>query len=367
MRTDAAGSRARAGGAARAAGLAVAAAACAAASGCATPAGVVFEPAASSPSWPPPPDTARIRALGQLRSADDLRAGRGGLERLGDALFGREPARGMVSPMAVCTDGGERVFVADPGAQAVHAFDLGTRRHAVWSPAEAWARLLQPVGIAYDAAHGRVLVSDSQAGRVVAFSPDGKPLGEMGRGALRRPCGLAVDPSTGRVYVADAAAHQVVVLGPDGEETARAGTRGSGPGEFNYPTNVALGTAAGGAGTVVYVSDSLNFRVQALTADLAPLRTVGRKGDMPGYFAQPKGVGVDSEGHLYVVDAHFEAVQLFDDQGRLLMSFGREGTGPGEFWLPAGLSVDARDRVWIADSYNRRVQAFQYLHEGVRP
>ena len=38
---------------------------------------------------------------------------------------------------------------------------------------------------------------------------------------------------------------------------------------------------------------------------------------MPGYFAQPKGIAVDSEDHLYVVDANFEAVQIFDAGGTL--------------------------------------------------
>jgi DNA-binding beta-propeller fold protein YncE len=81
---------------------------------------------------------------------------------------------------------------------------------------------------------------------------------------------------------------------------------------------------------------------------------------MPGYFAQPKGVAIDSEGHLYVVDGQFETVQIFDDQGQLLMDFGEEGNRPAEFWLPAGIFIDPADRIWIADSYNRRVQVFDY-------
>jgi sugar lactone lactonase YvrE len=84
---------------------------------------------------------------------------------------------------------------------------------------------------------------------------------------------------------------------------------------------------------------------------------------MPGYFAQPKGLSVDSEGHVYVVDANFETVQLFTDDGRLLMDFGTEGRAPGEFWLPAGIYIDAGDRIWVADTYNRRVQVFDYLPE----
>lgn len=84
---------------------------------------------------------------------------------------------------------------------------------------------------------------------------------------------------------------------------------------------------------------------------------------MPGTFSQPKGLATDADDHLYVVDANFEAVQIFDDQGRLLLDFGQEGQGPGAFWLPAGIFIDPANHVWVADSYNRRVQVFEYLPE----
>jgi hypothetical protein len=66
---------------------------------------------------------------------------------------------------------------------------------------------------------------------------------------------------------------------------------------------------------------------------------------------------------VYVIDAHFECVQIFDPQGRLLLTFGEEGHGPGQFWLPTGIHIDDDDRIWIADSYNRRVQVFDYRPE----
>ena len=85
---------------------------------------------------------------------------------------------------------------------------------------------------------------------------------------------------------------------------------------------------------------------------------------MPGYFAQPKGIAVDTQGHVYAVDANFETVQIFNDQGALLMDFGQEGHQPGAFWLPAGIFIDRRNRIWVADCYNRRVQVFDFLQEG---
>ena len=63
--------------------------------------------------------------------------------------------------------------------------------------------------------------------------------------------------------------------------------------------------------------------------------------------ARVVGVGLCVVDHLYVVDAAFEAVQIFDRDGALLLSFGEEGTGPGQFWLPSAIHIDANDRIWI--------------------
>ena len=61
----------------------------------------------------------------------------------------------------------------------------------------------------------------------------------------------------------------------------------------------------------------------------------------PGLFARPKGVAVDQEGRIYVVDAATQVVQLFDADGKLLMFFGRAGSGTeGELSLPAVVKVN---------------------------
>ena len=322
--------------------------------GCATKPGVIFPPLASAVQWPPPPDEPRIAWVGQLATSADLKPGMNGFAALGQALFGKEPARSMLSPIAVCTDNGDRVFVADSNAQLVHVFDLATRQYAMWKPGKGQPALSQPVGIAWDGLGKRLLVSDSVGGVIFIFNSAGGYVGQMGADVLQRPVGLVVD-GQGRVLVADSKAHQVVVFGADGKLQQRLGTRGEGLGQFNYPTNVALDRAG-----LLYVADSLNFRVQQFDAQFKPIAAFGKKGDLPGYFAQPKGVATDSEGHVYVVDGQFENVQIFDGQGRVLMDFGEEGAGPGQFWLPTAIYIDSHDRLWVTDSYNRRVQVFDY-------
>lgn len=341
---------------------AVAAVAGAGLSGCGSAPGEVFDGKGPVRVWPSPPDEARIRYVGELKTSADLKPGRSFGKGVGELLFGKEAALGMLSPMGVCTDGKDRVFVADSNAQVLHVFDLGTRAYSRWAPPGRTPGFGQPVAVAFDSFGGRVLVSDSVGGVVETFDLAGVYKGALGAGVLKRPCGIAVDGTNGRVFVVDVVAHQVVVFNAAGEEIARAGGRGSGPGEFNYPTNVALD----GEGRM-YVSDTLNFRVQVFDSELRPIKQIGKKGDMPGYFSQPKGISVDAEGHVFVVDANFEAVQVFDGEGELLMTFGREGQGAGEFWLPAGIYADASGRVWVADTYNKRVEVFETIARRKSP
>lgn len=327
--------------------------------GCAGSKGPVFAPLQAPPRWPPPPAAPRIEYVGQLRTDRDLGKGRS----LGEVVFGDESARSMLSPYGVCTDGGDRVFVSDGNAQIVHVFDLASRRYESWpagadDATDGAPALAQPLGLAWDP-RGRLLVADGVGGQVFVMDGAGRNIGAIGPGVLTRPSGVAVDPASGRIFVADAAAHEVVVFDGAGSVQRRLGGRGVEPGQFNFPTNVALDREGR-----LYVSDSLNFRVQVFDAELQPLRRIGGPGDRPGSFSQPKGLAIDGDRHLYVVDAHFESIQIFDDAGRLLLTFGREGHGPGEFWLPAGIHVDGRNRIWIADTYNRRVQVFQYLPEA---
>jgi len=67
------------------------------------------------------------------------------------------------------------------------------------------------------------------------------------------------------------------------------------------------------------------------------------------------------------VDALFDNIQVFDAEGRLLMSFGKPGQELGEFWLPSGIFIDRHNRIYVSDSYNKRVQIFQYLKGGELP
>lgn len=312
----------------------------------------------AGPYWPSPPPNARLAYSLQFRSEKDFAHSKRTLwERVKRVLVGTQEEWALRSPYGLDA-WRDRLYVADSQAQTVWVADLAGQTFSPFVRAKEKAPLPSPVGVAVEE-DGRVFVSDTRLNAVLVFSPKGKPLGAVGGKRFARPTGLAVDRSRHLLYVVDTARNQVVVFSTASlKEVRRFGRPGTGPGEFNLPVHVSVRSG------VVYLVDTLNFRVQIFSPDGDFVGQVGQMGDGPGDLPRPKGVGVDGEGNVYVADALFDNVQVFDRLGRLLMSFGGLGEKAGQFWLPAGLVVDERNRICVVDSANRRVQVFQYLGRG---
>jgi DNA-binding beta-propeller fold protein YncE len=311
-------------------------------------------------AWPAAPEQPRVSFVRSFSNPEQLGIDKGGLLRFfRELLFGKEP-REMARPYGIAVSpGGDRICVADPGARAVHVFDLRSGAY-VAIRSSGGESLRSPVGVALDQ-RGNLYVADSERSEILVFDPGLRPVFNFGREQrLERPTGIAAAGQ--RLYVADTAAHQVVVFevsGASARELYRFGGRGTGPGRFNYPVDIALRGS-----DRVYVNDSMNFRIQVFDGQGGYLDSMGSPGGQTGQLQRSKGIALDSDGNLYVVDALADTVQIFDQRARFLLNFGGPGSGDGAFWLPSGMAIDDADRIYVVDSYNRRVQIFQYLKEG---
>ena len=263
----------------------------------------------------------------------------------------------IVRPYATTHDSLGRLLVADPGQRGVHIFDFEKHKYQ-FLKAPKDRPMASPIGVVCDSADN-IYVTDSLRARVYVFDARGRFVRTLGDSLLQRPTGIALDRATRRLYLTDTLRHQVVVFALDGTPLPAIGRRGAGPGEFNYPT--ALTIASGR----LYVVDSMNFRIETFTlADGKFAGAFGQLGTQSGTLNRPKGIAADTFGNLYVVDALFETVQVFDPAGRLLYYFGSSGVRPGQFQLPSGISIDDRNVITIADSLNHRVQVFRYRSQG---
>lgn len=315
--------------------------------------------------WPPAPEVPRFLYSGTLTGEPNFRnpGGEGApLRTFGRWLVGLDAAAQkpvvLQRPSGLTGDGEGRLFVSDTSRQAVFVFDEKAGELQVWEYARALTRFVSPSGLALGE-RGELWVADADLGLVVRLDARGEPLAAIGRGQLQRPTGLARDPRNGELYVADTYAHDIKVFDAQGQLLKVLGRRGEGVGEFNFPTHLAF------AGGSLYVTDTLNSRVQVYdTAGGVWSRRFGSRGLFLGDLVRPKGVSVDSEGNVYVVESYHDSLLVFSPRGEFLLPIGGTGTATGRFYLPAGVWVDGRNRVHVADMFNGRVVLFQFLGGG---
>lgn len=303
----------------------------------------------SGPAWPPPPERARIRHTRTIDARTGLGRETGFFGKILGTLFGgKRMDAWLVQPVGIAVSPEGAIFVADPGAHAVHVVDPRENRYEI-IPETKFGAFESPVGVAVGG-DGLIYVSDTERGDVVVMDGDGD--GErLIKGPLVRPTGVHVSGDT--LYVTDTGVHRVFLLSTEGELLGSFGGRGAGTSEFNFPVAVAVRES-------VYVLDGLNYRVQAFGRAGGFAGAFGEIGNVAGRFAAPKGIALDSDGDIYVTDALMDNVQIFDRTGRLLLIFGRNGDGDGEFSAPGGIAIGPDDSIYVVDSINRRIQIFRY-------
>ncbi|MFC1483460.1 6-bladed beta-propeller [Candidatus Neomarinimicrobiota bacterium] len=259
----------------------------------------------------------------------------------------------MVRPIGTTIDRNHRIYVTDPGAACVHIFDPTKNTYRRLTSAGNHNLLQSPVDIKVTS-EGRAFVTDSERAEVIAYDHKDEYLFTI-KGYFQRPTGICIRDS--RVYVVDTALNRIFTFDINGIYLGEYGRRGTQPGEFNFPVFIT-------ATEDLIIADAMNFRIQVLGPEMESKLVFGEMGDVQGTFARPKGIGVDSDGHIYVVDGLFNAFQIFDKGGNLLLVVGSSGYMPGQFNLPAGLFIDDEDKIYVVDTMNRRVQIFQYLGES---
>jgi DNA-binding beta-propeller fold protein YncE len=323
---------------------------------------------------PPPPDLLleggrKLSFERTFSSEREVLGPRGFWTKVLDIVAGEPQRHFMVRPYGIAVDSRGRVIVTDPGMSGIHVFDFEQHKYKFIQRKDKDDNSLRsPQCVALDA-QDNIYVTDSESGRIFIFDSNGKfkrVIGSLrgGEGYFKRPTGIAVDSAIQRIYVTDTLRNKIFVLDMQGSILQTIGATGDRPGEFNFPTELVL------HGNEIAVVDAMNFRVQVFDRSGTFRYMVGTLGDGLGSLFRPKGIGFDSEGHLYVVDGALSTVQIFDRQAELLYYFGTWGPLPGAFDLPSGLFITRNDRIYVVDSSNRRVQVFRYygkLPEEARP
>ncbi len=200
----------------------------------------------------------RVRLIDPATAAEQV---------LGD--YGLEPGQ-YLCPQRIAADGAGRLIVSDHGMGSTNRIQVvqldGTAVRVFGGPAPADGGLVRPMGVVA-LPGGDVLVSDQRAG-IVRYAADGACRGTLPGwpfGDEVLVYGLARSPD-GTLYCTDLEGHRVLRLAADGTPTGVLGGRGSEPGLFLEPWDVAW--YAG----FLYVADMGNHRVQRFAAERADWR-----------------------------------------------------------------------------------------------
>jgi sugar lactone lactonase YvrE len=339
--------------AARHARLLAAALAAAALAGCATA-------KQKSVVWPPPPETPRIKWVRTFATEDDL--GGSGFRALGRVFIPGDPEAAIAQPTGLALSPDEKtLYVTCNAARRVLAVNVekGTLRR-VALPDDSLPG--GPFGVAVDA-EGNLYVSDHGKNVVWVYRPDGGLLRRFGEEKLERPTGIAIDRRRQVVYVTSGVSttsthHRVEVFSLQGKHLRTIGTRGHGPGEFNFPANLAVSRDGN-----LLVADMLNFRIQTFDPDGQLLGMFGGIGaGRPGVFDKLKSIGFDAFGNLYAVDSAQALVQIFNAQLQPLMAFAGRADAPGHLRVPNAIAITSTNRIFIADFALEAVSEYQLFN-----
>jgi sugar lactone lactonase YvrE len=269
----------------------------------------------------------------------------------------------LLSPYGMAFGPKSELYVADQKVGAVFVFNTETKDASlIRNGYEATFGLINGVAIDDD---NRLFVTDGKFHRVLVFNQKNEIVDQI-KDNLIDPVGIAIDTENRLLYVVDTQGDQVAVYDADSlKPVRRLGTVGkkheqTAPGDFSAPTGVALDADGN-----VYVTDTLNNRVEIFDADGKFISQFGRHCDGPGCFARPKGIAIDSDGHIWVADPMLDLLQSFNREGELLGIIGGHGELLGQFSSLVGVTIDKKtNRMVTSEQFPGRVQMFRYITDA---
>ncbi|HEX8521981.1 MAG TPA: hypothetical protein VF669_06970 [Tepidisphaeraceae bacterium] len=247
-------------------------------------------------------------------------------------------------------------FVVDRVARIQH---LDAKGHYLneWRMPE-WSQG-KPVGVSV-APDGNVYVPDTHYHRVMVYSPKGELLRQWGRkgtepGQFIYPTDIAFD-GKGNVFVSEYGDHdRIQVFDASGKFLYQFGSFGVENGQFSRPQSMVI------EGDLVYVTDACNHRICVFRTDGTFVRNMGSVGSGLGQFRFPYGLDEDAKGRLIVCEFGNNRVQMIDkESGKGLATWGVGGHEEGQLAYPWGIVVDKRNRVVAVDAGNNRLQVFEF-------
>lgn len=282
-----------------------------------------------------------------------------------------KPRQAVVARMAKGPPRGQSLPAArHAGFHAISTEDLGrvgfseSTMKVVGAEGDGPGEFRSPCGIYNDACY--LYIADTLNRRVQVYKKDTMTLmGQLGLGNLT--VGDLQDPS-GLCCVGDR--HLAIVeygldrvlqvtLAEDSLDVVRANVVAKGAG---VPGKEQLYGPFGVGSTKerIVLADSCNHRCMVLDLYGKLLFEFGSRGSGPGQFEYPECIAIFQDGHICVSDKDNHRVQIFDESGIFshIIPSDWQPDNNGQLHGPMGLCCDIQDRLYVCDCGNARVQIF---------
>lgn len=292
--------------------------------------------------FPSPPDTARIQFLNKISHSKDITGEKSSFAKY---VVGEDKSLPINKPYGL-TVHKNKLYICDTRLPGIEIIDLKNKTFEYFQPIGRGV-LKKPVNCALDE-NGNLYVADVERKQVVIFNMDLHYRGEISGEEIVKPTDVSIKDD--QIWICDVARHRISVFDRSELKYLRSFPEETEKSEaYLYsPTNFHI------SGNKVYVTDTGDAKVKIYSLNGQYLDQFGGFGRQISKFVRPKGISVDNEGLVYVADAAFENVQMFDNENNLLMFFGGKYERPGNMWLPAGVAID----------YNNVDQFKKYVYPG---
>jgi hypothetical protein len=294
--------------------------------------------------YPQPPDSTRIIYLTSISSSINVNVDR---SKFAKFVLGEPEELPINKPYGI-TIHNSKIYICDIGMNGIDIIDLENKTFSYFTP-EGKGKLRTPVNCSIDK-DDNMFIADRGRQQIVVFDKTGKYINSFG--------GEGFNPSdvfclNDTVWVCNPQSHKIVAYNRDSvivpvlkQKDAKQFKDSSfflfdfpeseieNPEYLSSPSNIFV------TNDKVFVSDLADCKIKIYSKNGEFLSSIGSNGTQIGQFVRPKGIALDKENNLYVIDAAFENAQIFNRRGDPLMFFGGPYKGPGDMWLPVKIAID---------------------------
>lgn len=298
--------------------------------------------------YPAPPSTAKIQFLTSISNSTQVVKKQSSLQK---TVVGEVKGKPIFKPYGVFIRNG-KLYVSDISVRGLEIINLEKKEFEYFVPQGAYT-LKMPLN-SYVDKDNQLYVVDADQHKISIFDESGKYLTAFGIEENVKPTSIFIEGNN--IFIVDSENHRVNVYSTETRKFKYYFPKSkAGDDSFLYkPTNLTV------AKDKVYVSDMGGGDVKIYSLRGKFLKKIGKYGRNIGDFVRPKGLAVDRNENLYVVDASFENIQIFNKDGKLLMFFGGHYEGAGGMWLPTSVVIDY-DNIRYFEKYVDPKYKLEYL------